>query len=212
MVSYSFHQKISKEEMFYTFLYYDYTCLLSALLAPYLIRPVILSFLCLLIPVSELVIQLTNKIILKFFPPHPLAKIDFKDKIKDEYRTMIVIVTILKDKKKVQKMFRDLEAHYLLSPKENVFFTLLGDATSYKEEHYPLDQEIIEEGLKCCETLNKKYKGEIFHFVYRKRKYSKGEETYLGWERKRGALQDLNQLLLGQLPKKNKRIISKRIP
>ena len=177
------------------------TCLLSALLAPYLIRPVILSFLCLLIPVSELVIQLTNKIILKFFPPHPLAKIDFKDKIKDEYRTMIVIVTILKDKKKVQKMFRDLEAHYLLSPKENVFFTLLGDATSYKEEHYPLDQEIIEEGLKCCETLNKKYKGEIFHFVYRKRKYSKGEETYLGWERKRGALQDLNQLILGQLTK-----------
>lgn len=177
------------------------TCIISLLLAPYLIRPVFLSFILLLIPVSELVIQLTNKIILKFFPPHPLPKLDLKDKIKDEYRTMFVIVTIVKDKKKVRKVFRDLEANYLLSPKENVFFTLLGDATSYNNENYPLDQEIIEEGLKCCEALNKKYKSQIFHFVYRKRKYSNSEETYLGWERKRGALQDFNQLLLGQLTK-----------
>lgn len=198
------HKKSNYKNLLYVTFVFATSLILSLAFAPYLFIPSFLGALVLFIPMSELVIQLTNKVLLKFFKPHPLPKLDFRDKIKDEYRSMVVITTIVKNAKKVEQVFRNLEAHYLLSPKGNVHFTLLGDAASYNQENAPFDQEIIKAGIECCDRLNKKYKSDSFHFIYRKRKYSVGESTYLGWERKRGALQQFNQLLLGKLSKQEK--------
>ena len=97
---------------------------------------------------------------------------------------------------------KKLEIYYLANKSENIYFALLGDCSSgpNKEEKY--DKEIIEEGLKQTSNLNEKYlleenKIPIFNFIYRKRTWNGKEETYLGWERKRGLLTEFNEYLLG---------------
>src|SRR5690606_10687359 len=67
------------------------------------------------------------------------------------------------------------------------------------EEFNEKDAEIVEAGERIADELNQKYGEKIFYFVYRRRKYNKGEESWLGFERKRGALLHFNELLLGRL-------------
>ena len=112
---------------------------------------------------------------------------------------MVVIPTILKSKEKVDEVFNKLEAYYLANKSKNIYFTLLGDACECNKEVYEKDEEIKQEGLLKANELNKKYKEEIFYFAYRTRKYSESEESYLGFERKRGALLHFNDLILNNL-------------
>ena len=52
------------------------------------------------------------------------------------------------------------------------------------------------------EILNKKYPDEKFtkfNFIYRKRVWNEKEEAYLGWERKRGLLNQFNEYILGNI-------------
>ena len=58
-------------------------------------------------------------------------------------------------------------------------------------------------GLEYASKLNKKYKKDLFYFVYRKRIYNDSENSYLGYERKRGALLQFNRILLNKLSKKD---------
>ena len=115
---------------------------------------------------------------------------------------MVVIPTILKNKEKVKELMQKLEVYYIANQSKNLYFTLLGDCSesSIKEEKF--DNEVIENGVKLAEKLNKKYAKEnefpIFHFIYRKRDWNEKENCYLGWERKRGMLTQFNEYLLGK--------------
>src|SRR5699024_8904326 len=121
---------------------------------------------------------------------------DFNDTgIPKEYTTMCVIPVLLKNTEDVEKMMKKLEVYYLANKGPNLYFTLLGDCTSEKIEKKEKDALIIKKGKECVEELNKKY-GEIFNFIYRKREWCSGERCYMGWERKRGLLNQLNEFLL----------------
>ena len=61
-----------------------------------------------------------------------------------------------------------------------------------------MDESIIKRGIEITKKLNEKY-GNIFNFVYRKRTWNENEECYMGWERKRGLLNQLNEYLLGNI-------------
>lgn len=62
----------------------------------------------------------------------------------------------------------------------------------------------MEEGKKLTNMLNEKYKQQtqemqIFNFIYRKREWNEKEQSFLGWERKRGMLTQLNDYLMGKI-------------
>lgn len=158
-----------------------------------------LAFLLLLIPISELVIQLLNKILLKFYPCQPLPKIDFSKGIDKENSTMVVIPTIIKDLKKIDKMFELLEKYYLANKSDNLYFSLLGDCSESNSLEIGIDGEIAQYGIEVANKLNDKYNKKIFSFVYRRRVFNDGEGKYLGYERKRGALIHFNKLLLKKM-------------
>ncbi len=180
------------------------TFLLSFFLSKYFISPRILGMLLLLIPVSEIVIEIGTRVYLKFYRPEPIAKLDFTDGIPKSSATMTVIVTILKSVDKVEKMFDTLESYYLANKSDNLYFTLLGDACSSAHQIEPFDDEIVEAGRKRAQKLNQKYGKDIFYFIYRKRLYNESEEEWLGYERKRGALEQFNRLLLGKFSESEK--------
>lgn len=180
------------------------TILISASLSFFVLDYFLIAFILLLIPVSEVVIQLLNKIFMIFNKPKTLAKLDFSRGIPEEYATMIVIPTIVKNTKKVDDMFLQLEKYYLSNTSNNLYFTLLGDVSESNTRDMDFDNEIAEYGVSKAEELNKKYNKELFFFIYRRRVFQKGEGKFLGYERKRGALMHFNKLLLGKLSDKDK--------
>ena len=163
----------------------------------------IISFVLLLIPSSEIVIQTIQFVLSKIVKPKLIPKIDFSKGIDEENSTIVVIPTILKNKQKVQELMRKLEVFYIANKSDNLYFALLGDCSECSKKEEDFDNEVIEEGIKQCEYLNEKYKKQaepIFHFLYRERTWNPQEEKYLGWERKRGLLNQFNEYMLGNIP------------
>ncbi|MBR1549849.1 MAG: hypothetical protein IJ634_04350 [Bacteroidales bacterium] len=172
----------------------------------------------LVVPMSQVAIDLFNWLLSKLHKPVGTFKLKFKDGlIPDEYATMVIMPTILKNKAKVEELLGVLEVYYLSNINrgegrdsfnggkgQNLYYTLVGDAASYKEADAPWDDEVVEAGLAKVRELNEKYGAPIFNFVYRRRAWSEGEQTWLGHERKRGAILHFNDLLLGQTSEEDK--------
>lgn len=97
---------------------------------------------------------------------------------------------------------KKLEVYYLANKSENIYFALLGDCTSSKNENEEFDDEVIKVGLEETDKLNRKYNKNFdvdypkFNFLYRKRIWNSSEKSYLGWERKRGLLCEFNEFLV----------------
>lgn len=124
---------------------------------------------------------------------------NFSKGIPKEYATMIVIPSVVKNGTDIRNVLKKLEVYYLANKSENIYCTALGDPTAGSKEKEDIDQEIINMGLDEVERLNNKYckegKSPIFNFIYRKRIWSNSEKYYMGWERKRGLLTELNNFL-----------------
>ena len=163
------------------------------------------------VPFSQLVIDVFNRLLYRLHKPQNTFKIKFKDGlIPEEYATMVIMPTILKNRAKTIELLEQLEVYYLSninrasdgqrleSRPQNLFYTLIGDAAAGPTEDMPWDDEVVEAGLEKVKELNEKYGAHIFNFVYRRRAWSDGENCWLGHERKRGAILHFNDLVLGQ--------------
>ena len=160
----------------------------------------IILFIFLILPIQEIVVQIIQYILGKVVKPKVIPKMDFSQGVPEEAATFVVIPTILKNKEKVAELMKKIEIYYLANKSENLYFALLGDCSSGQNKEEPFDKEVIEEGLKQVNILNQKYYDKSFpkfHFIYRKRYWNGQEECYLGWERKRGLLNQFNEYLLG---------------
>ena len=171
-----------------------------------------------LVPMSQMVIDLFNQCLFWLHKPVSTFKLKFKDGlIPEEYATMVIMPTILKNRQKTIELLEQLEIYYLSninrasegqrleSRPQNLYYTLIGDAAAGPEEEMPWDDEVAAAGLAKVKELNEKYGAPIFNFVYRRRAYSEGEGCWLGFERKRGAILHFNDLLLGHHSEEEKR-------
>ena len=146
---------------------------------------------------DKLITYFTGKLV----HPQPLPRFNFAKTIDKENSTMIAMPTVVNSVDKLKKMVNKMEITYLANRSQNMYYMLLGDCTSAKTAEIELDKELVALGEKLIDDLNKKYPSspKLFNFLYRKRVYSKGEGCYMGWERKRGALTELNMLVLNKL-------------
>ena len=174
------------------------TTVICILLSNIFISIKIIGFLVLFIPVSQLIIQIVNEILIETVPTTHMPKLDYSKGIPNDSQTMVVIPTIISSEEKIKKMFDNLESFYLINKTDNLYFTLLGDAKQEKKETTEYDSKIAKFGEEYAEKLNKKYNKKIFYFIYRKRLFNEGENSYIGYERKRGALIQFNKILLKQ--------------
>jgi cyclic beta-1,2-glucan synthetase len=179
------------------------TLVVSFLLSKYFIRMRVIGFLILLIPVSQLFSKVLNEILIRIIPTVPLPKLDYTEGIPDSAKTMVVIPTIISNTDKIKEMFDNLETFYLINKTDNLYFTLLGDVKAMDKEVADYDEEISKYGVSYAKKLNDKYGDNLFHFVYRKRFWNEKENCFLGYERKRGALLQFNELLLHKMSKED---------
>lgn len=112
-------------------------------------------------------------------------------------RTLIVVPTLLLSRKHALHMARQLSILRCASPEAHLDFMLLGDFADSAAQEQPEDQEILSAASAAIEALNDQYGGGFF-YLHRSRRWDSGQRRFTGRERKRGALEALNQLLLGQ--------------
>jgi len=154
------------------------------------------------IPIQTIVVKSIQYCLSKIVSPKMIPKLDFSNGIPENNSSMVIIPTIIKSKEKTEELMKKLEVYYLANKSDNIYFTLLGDCSSSKQELEDFDEEVIKRGIKMAKILNEKYKSEKlpkFNFIYRKRFWNKGEESFLGWERKRGFINEFNEYILGKI-------------
>ncbi len=154
-----------------------------------------------LLSASQLALSLSNWWITLWIKPSPLPKLDFSVGIPNEYRTMVVIPTLIANIKQVERLLEDLEVRYLANPDPNLLFALLTDFKDAPSEIMPEDEELIAFSQRRIEELNNQYgkaNNSTFLLFHRPRRWNAVNKVWMGYERKRGKLSELNQLLRGK--------------
>lgn len=157
------------------------------------------SGLAVLIPASEISILIVNLAISRRIAPGFLPKLEFDKGIPEEYATLVVVPTLLTSPRRVEELLERLEVYYLANREDNLYFAIAGDFKDAERQEMPGDGTIIETAAEGVKRLNRKYPGdrERFFFFHRHRKFCKRQNRWMGWERKRGALIELNAMLRG---------------
>ncbi len=149
-------------------------------------------------PLWEMIWYLLNHYERRFCRVALLPKLDFKTGLPEEAAAMVVISALLPGVEEVRKMLDRLEDHVLANRGKNLSFAVLGDLPDSRHRREPADGEIQEAAFRGIAALNQKYPGQGFYFFFRNREYHAAERVYMAWERKRGALAQLNDYLRGE--------------
>ncbi len=163
---------------------------------------VFFGFLCaavLLIPSSEIAVYLVNRMVGRIAKPKLLPKLELKDGIPDELSTMVIIPTLLPSEDRVSDILKTMEEHYLRNRERNLYFAIIGAFGDACKAHMPADDSVTTFALAGIKALNGRYaEGEdIFFFFHRERQYNASNDIWIGWERKRGAIMEFNDLVQG---------------
>jgi cellobiose phosphorylase len=156
----------------------------------------ILALLC----SSHLAVALVNWLVTLLVTPHPLPRMDFSGGIPPESRALAVIPTMLTSSQNIEVLIEALEVRFLANRDENLHFGLLTDFRDALEETIPEDEPLLRLAEKRIRELNEKYRGEkcdTFFLFHRPRRWNSQERRWMGYERKRGKLAELNSLLRG---------------
>ena len=167
-----------------------------------------LGLLLLLIPVSQLVIEIVNYLITRLLPARSLPKMDFeKTGIPDAFRTLVVVPMMLVNEETVRAEVEKLEIRYLANKEPNLLFSLFSDYTDSATLTRGDDSRLLQIATECMADLNLRHSGERFFLFHRERTWCESEQKFIGWERKRGKLEELNCLIDGTRPENAVQII-----
>ncbi len=147
---------------------------------------------------SALAVALINLLVTQVLPPHSLPRLDFATGVPDAHRTMVIVPTLLNSITDVEHLVEALEIRYLGNRDNNIFFALLTDFDDAAEQTLPQDAAIIHYAKAAIESLNLKYAQDracIFYLFHRPRIWNSCEKVWMGYERKRGKLEQFNALL-----------------
>src|SRR6266496_3199931 len=155
--------------------------------------------LLLLLPASELAVLFVNYFMTSLLPPQVLPKMSFeKEGIPDDCRTLVVVPMLLTTPSAIQNQLSRLEIRYLGNTGPNLRFSLLSDFSDAPRQNMPEDAEYIDIVARGIEELNRRHGAGHFFLFHRGRTWSESEQRWIGWERKRGKLEELNQFLIGE--------------
>jgi cyclic beta-1,2-glucan synthetase len=160
------------------------------------------AFFLLLIPATQGAIDLVNNAVSSLFQPLPLPKLDFSKGIPPEYTTLVVVPTLLLNEKQVREIVEDLEIRCLANPDPNLPFALLTDLPDSVSRPRENDSDpLVDLAVRLIDDLNARTSGQRKHgrflLLHRHRIFNARQGVWMGWERKRGKLLDLNKLLMG---------------
>ena len=155
----------------------------------------------LLLPATQDAVDLLNSAITAFFDPEALPKLDLSGGVPRDFATLVAVPTLLINENQVRKLVNDLEVRFLGNRDRNLHFALLTDLPdSVSNPHERDSHPLVDLVSRLITELNEKYQSSrngVFLLLHRHRIYNTRQGVWMGWERKRGKLLDLNKLLAG---------------
>ena len=178
--------------------------LIVAIIAPlvphHAFWPVMVTLMLALLPATQGGVDLVNNVVTALLKTEALPKVDFSEGVPAEATTIVVVPTLLLHEKQVRELLDELEARYLSNQDPNLHFALLTDLPDTAEQPFDEDRNpLVAMAVQSIDDLNAKYsraKGGSFLLLHRHRVFNARQGVWMGWERKRGKLLDLNQFLL----------------
>ena len=153
------------------------------------------------VPLSEVAVALVNHWITNRFGPRALPGLELHDGVPLRLRTMVVVPTLLTTPEEIEEQIERLEVHYLANQDGDLCFALLSDWRDSARERVEEDEALLDIAVEGITRLNQRHKpavaGQRFLLLHRRRLWNGGEKKWMGWERKRGKLHELNRLLRG---------------
>lgn len=150
------------------------------------------------IAASQLAVSLINWFAAMLTKPDILPRMDFSEAIPDEFRSLVAVPALLTSLEIIEDMCEALEVRFLANRMNNLSFALLTDFIDAATETRPEDTTFLVQAERNITELNKKYAADgrdIFFLFHRPRKWNPQEKIWMGYERKRGKLADLNVFL-----------------
>jgi cyclic beta-1,2-glucan synthetase len=138
------------------------------------------------------------------YPPQKLPRLVFRQGIPDEYRTLVATPAILHSLDDVGNLLGVMELNYLSNRDPNIRFAALTDFADAPQQQMPGDAALFEALAGGVRRLNERYgsaKGTPFSLLHRDREWNAREDIWMGWERKRGKLAELNRIVLAERPR-----------
>lgn len=159
---------------------------------------------------SHLAVALVNWLATLLARPRPLPRMDLANGIPPQARTLVVTPTFLVSAQGVEDLVEALEVRFLANRDDNLHFGLLTDLRDAPTETRPEDAALEQLAAQRIAALNAKYPrraGDTFFLFHRPRLWNAQERIWMGYERKRGKLADLNALLRGEADGRFSRIV-----
>jgi len=153
------------------------------------------------IPAIDVAVALVNRAAIWGFGAALLPALELRDGIPPHFRTLVAVPTMLTTPEAIDEQIERLEVHYLASPEGDLHFALLSDWVDAASERAEADDALLAAAAAGIARLNRRHGaalgGARFLLLHRRRIWNDGEGRWLGWERKRGKLHELNRLLRG---------------
>jgi len=154
------------------------------------------------IPASDLAIALVNRFVAAVVKPSLLPRFELREGVPPALRTMVVVPTLLTARDEIDEQMERLEVHYLANSDGDLRFAILSDWTDAPAETMPGDEDLLAAARESIARLNQRHGatahgGDRFFLFHRRRRWNQREQVWMGWERKRGKLHELNRLLRG---------------
>jgi len=154
------------------------------------------------LPASMLAVTAVNWAIALFRSPCVLPKIDFTDGIDPEFTTAVVVPALLGSDGEIDHVLDQIECRFLCNSDPSLRFVLLSDCVDAPAQTMPEDAALVVRTIDGIRRLNVRYGTNEydgpFYLFHRKRRYNPRERVWMGWERKRGKLEQFNQFLVGE--------------
>ncbi len=153
-----------------------------------------------LIPASDIALSILNWDVTNLFKPRLLPRMNTAKGVGAAGRTMVVIPTIFSSEAGVHELLERLEVHFLANQDEHLHYALLGDFADAPAEQMPEDAALLDVAANGIAELNNRYSRDglqTFHLFHRRRLWNSSENSWMGWERKRGKLHEFNRVLRG---------------
>ncbi len=155
-------------------------------------------------PVSEVAIGFLNRQWLRAFPARHLPRLALESGLDADMKTLVVVPTMLRSTHDAVVACRQLHVHALANPDPHMYFALLSDWGDCATQHAPDDDR----DSRGCTPRNRGAQRRArassaagsepkYFLLHRRRQWNDGERCFMGWERKRGKLEELNRLLHG---------------
>ncbi len=154
----------------------------------------------LLLPSSEVAIAFVQRLVARLAPPRRLPRLDFQAGIPESARTIVVVPTMLTSVTEVNRLIEHVEVLALGNLDPRIHFAILGDFVDAPAREMPQDGAILAAAKAGIEALNARFgegRTDRFYLFHRVRLWNPMEKTWMGWERKRGKIEELNRLLRG---------------